>query len=102
MRAIRLILENGPDTYKAFWESRMQQLKKKVFRCKRATEDSEKSLSNGQKAAQGKINLPLPAHMLNELGMGGQLWVKQFTDGFPVVGEIPEPGEWPGQQRDDP
>ena len=40
--------------------------------------------------------------MLNELGMGGQRWAKQFTAGFPVIGEISEPGVNPEQQRDDP
>ena len=51
---------------------------------------------------QGKINLPLLAHMLDELGMGGQKWIKQFTEGFPVIGDISEPGVYPEQQCDDP
>ena len=74
MRAIRFISKNGPDIIEAFWESRIERLKQNAFGCKRVTEEWGKSLSDEQKAAQGKINLPLLANMLNELGMGGQVW----------------------------
>ena len=102
LEAIGFISKNEPDTIKAFWESRIEQLKKKAFNCRRATEKWKKSLTNEQKTVQGKINLPLLAHMLNELGMGGQVWVRQFTEGFPVIGEISEPGVYPEQQCADP
>ena len=91
LEAIGFISKNEPDTIKAFWESRIEQLKK-AFNCGRVTEERGKSLSGERKAEQEKINLPHLAHMLNELGMGGQLWVRQFTEGFPVIGEISEPG----------
>ena len=102
MRAIRFISKNEPDAIKASWESRIEQLKKKAFRCKRATEGWGKSVLGEQRAAQGKINLPLLAHMLNEIGKGGQMWVKQFTEGVPAIGERSESGVYPEQQRDDP
>ena len=60
------------------------------------------SLPNEQKAVQGKVNLPLPSHMLNGLGAGGQESVKQFTNGFPVIGILSEPGVYPKRPREDP
>ena len=102
MTAMRFISKNESNTIKASWESKIEQLEKKAFRCAKVAEEWEKSLPDEQKAAQGKIKLPLLAHMLNELGMGGQKWVKQFTEGFPVMGELSEPGVYPEQQCDGP
>ena len=42
-----------------------------------------------------EINLPPLAHMMYEMGMGGQEWAGQFANGFPVIGIIPEPGVYP-------
>ena len=52
------------------------------------------SLSNEQKAARGKPNLPFLAHMLDELDMGGG-WAQQFTAGFSNAGILAELGVYP-------
>ena len=51
---------------------------------------------------QGGINLPLLAIMLAKLGMGGQKWVRQFQDGFPIVSNSEESGVYPVQNCPDP
>ena len=51
---------------------------------------------------QGKVNLPLLAHMIAELKAGGRNWVRQFENGFPLVGSIQEPRVYPARQRPDP
>ena len=40
--------------------------------------------------------------MVNEMGTGGQEWVKQFTNGFRVVGLFAELVVYPIQNRADP
>ena len=87
MEAVRFITKSESNAIKAFRESRIEQLKGRAFICAKATEEWGNSLSHEQKAAQGEINLPHLAHMLNEPGTGGQEWVTQVTEGFPVIGE---------------
>ena len=41
------------------------------------------------------MNLSLLANRMNFLGMGGQVWVHQFTNGFPKVGTLSGPGVFP-------
>ena len=55
MEAIRFIAKNESNAIKAFWESRLEQLKEKAFRYVKATEEWGNSLSDEQKVAQGKL-----------------------------------------------
>ena len=59
-------------------------------------------MSTEQRAVQGKINFPLVAHRMNELGMWVQEWAKQVAGGFPVIGIFSEPRAFPEQPCADP
>ena len=43
-------------------------------------------MSDAQKKVHGRVNLHLSARELEELDTGGQLRVRQFTNGFPALG----------------
>ena len=77
-----------------------RQPKSQQLRCKRKARQQEagkrkRSLSWNQMEIQGETNLPLMARMQEETGMGGQLWARQFTDGFRTAGEMGQPGVYP-------
>ena len=100
--AIDFVTQNDADVLKEFWENQISRLEEIEYRCREATKRWRESLSTDQMKVQGKINLPLLAIMLEKLGMGGQKWVKQFQDGFPIVGDLEEPGVYPAQECPDP
>ena len=100
--AIDFVVQNDADVLKEFWGDQISRLAEIEFRCRKATRKWRNSLSEDQKKVQGKVNLPLLAIMLEKLGMGGQLWVRQFQNGFPIVGNLEEPGVYPQQSCPDP
>ena len=100
--AIDFATQNDADVLKEFWENQISRLEEIEYRCRGATERWRESLSTDQMKVQGKINLPLLAIMLEKLGMGGQKWVKQFQEGFPIVGDLEEPGVYPVHECPDP
>ena len=56
----------------------------------------EPSLPRERKQVQGKLNLtPLSlewSQVQGKFEMGGQLWPRQFVAGFPIAGDLAEPG----------
>ena len=44
--------------------------------------------------AQGKLNLFLEARVLDKLEMGGHMRLRQFAVGFPIAGNLDEPGAY--------
>ena len=60
------------------------------------------SVWNEQRTAQGELDLPLLAYTLEVMEMGGQERVTQFTVGFPITGEVAEPGVYPEHPCPDP
>ena len=56
------------------------------------------SLFGTQTEVTGEINCLLLARMLRKIGMGGQLCVRQSTDGPPIAGEPGEPAVYPADQ----
>ena len=51
--------------------------------------------SDAQKKVHGRVNLPISARVLGELDTRGQSRVRQFTNGFPAMGNVGEPGVYP-------
>ena len=88
--AIDFATQNDADILKEFWGNQISRLEEIEYRRRKATEKWRESLSADQIKVQGKINLPLLAIMLGKLGMGGQKWVRQFQNGFPIVGDLEE------------
>ena len=101
-KAIDFVAQNDADILKDFWGNQISRLEEIEYRCRKATEKWRESLSADQIKVQGEINLPLLAIMLEKLGMGGQKWVRQFQNGFPIVGNLEESGVYPVQTCPDP
>ena len=50
------------------------------------------TLPSETEATKVRIHLPLLSSRLHEHGMGGSDRVDQFIHGFPMIGEVGEPG----------
>ena len=48
-----------------------------------------------KEASRSRIHVPLLKELLGENGMGGSEWCDQFVTGFPILGELGEPGVYP-------
>ena len=69
----------------------------------RGTKGGRMSLLRNQMEVQEEINLFLLAGKIRRMGMGGRLGARRLTGGFPLVGELEEPGMYPaGHQREAP
>ena len=44
---------------------------------------------------RARLRVPLLKHLLEENGMGGSEWRGEFATGFPILGELGEPGVYP-------
>ena len=44
------------------------------------------------KITKVRLHLPLLSSLFREHGMGGSDWIEQFIHGFPMIGEVGEPG----------
>ena len=50
------------------------------------------TLTSEDEGARERPHLPLLSSLLRERGMGGSDWIEQFIHGFPMIGEVGEPG----------
>ena len=51
------------------------------------------------KQATGEIKTSIVDHLAESLELGGREWVRQFTYGFPIVGNLPNAGYTAGAIR---
>ena len=93
--AARFTSKNGPQFLRVFWKKQVADLRLKAAQCWEETEKWRRSQSDTQTAVQGGLNLPLLAHMMYLLKMGGQGWAPQSPNGLPIVGTPAEPGVYP-------
>ena len=50
------------------------------------------TLPREEKTTKARLHLPLLSSLLHEHEMGGSDWIEQFIHGFPMTGEVGEPG----------
>ena len=80
--SVRLTPENAPNLLRFIWRQQIEALRAKARACRLGIEKWRASLSDARRTVQGKRNLPLLAHMLNDLGMGVEKRAQQFGNGF--------------------
>ena len=81
--AIKVNVTLGPEQMMEFWRLRIRQIGTKKWRL---------PLLGKRAKVEGQVNLRPLAKMLGRMDMGGQLRVRQVTDGFPIAGKLGEPG----------
>ena len=79
VQAVSSISKNKPDCPEDFGREQMETLQIKDRRHQQATEKWRSSLADSRRRVQGELSLPLLAHMLDELGVGEQESVRQWT-----------------------
>ena len=75
-----------------FRRLKIHQLSIKGKACEQGTEKRGMSLSGNQMKAREEGNLPLLARVPRDMAMGAHLLTRRFTDGFPTLGELGDPG----------
>ena len=53
------------------------------------------SVDPSREPSRARLHAPLLKELLEENGMGGSEWCDKFVTGFPILGELGEPGVYP-------
>ena len=69
-------------------QKRAQELMPVLHQLRAAAEPSKE-------ASRARIHVPLLKELLEENGMGGSEWRDRFATGFPILGDLGEPGVYP-------
>ena len=93
--AIGYIAHRGPTSIRAFWLKQLAGIKKRSEELMPILQQLRATVEPSREASRARIHVPLLKELLEETGMGGSEWCDQFVTGFPILGELGEPGVYP-------
>ena len=80
--------ESTPEQVRPFWESHLPTLEKLVQDSELAQEKWGGAIPDGIKPAAGKLKTVAISQLMDQCGLQGKRWVRQFALGSPVTGEL--------------
>ena len=72
-KVVRFIAGKGPGVLRTFWKKQIEPMEIMALQCRRETGEWRASLLDAQRMVAGKLNLPLSARTLGELGMEAKM-----------------------------
>ena len=82
--------DSTPEQLRSFWESQLLKLEKLVQDSELAQEKWGGDIPDGIKPAAGKLKTVAISQLMDQCGLQGKRWVRQFALGPPVTGELPQ------------
>lgn len=77
-----------PDRLRAFWANQLGRLEKLVQDSELAQRKWDSAVPDGITTAAGKLKTVALSQLMRQCGLGGQKWILQFANGFPITGEL--------------
>ena len=93
--AISFIAHRGSAGIRAFWLKQLAQVQQRAQDLMPILQRLRATVEPSKEASRARIHVPLLKELLEEAGMGGSNWCDQFVTGFPILGELGEPGVYP-------
>ena len=93
--AISFITHRGSAGIRAFWLKQLTQIRQRARELMPFLHQLRATVEPSKKASRARIHVPLLKELLEKNGMGGSEWCDQFVTGFPILGELGEPGVYP-------
>ena len=88
-KAVNYIANTDAKAIRKFWKQQAQHLKKLAKRTENIAFNPE------LKPIIGSLHIGLLKKLMKRLGMKGSRWIRDLTNGFPLIGTINEDGVYP-------
>ena len=93
--AISYVSHRGSTGIRAFWLKQLAQIQQRARELMPILQQLRATVEPSKEASRARIHVPLLKELLEKTGMGGSEWRDQFVTGFPILGELGEPGVYP-------
>ena len=93
--AISYISHRGSAGIRAFWLKQLAQIQKGARELMPILHQLRATVAPPKEASRARIHVPLLKELLEKTGTGGSERRGQFVTGFPILGELGEPGVYP-------
>ena len=93
--AISFITHRGSAGIRAFWLKQLARIQQRARELMPFLHQLRAAVEPSKEGSRARIHVPLLKELLEENGMGGSEWCDQFVSGFPILGELGEPGVYP-------
>ena len=93
--AISFISHRGSTGIRAFWLKQLARIRQRARELMPPLHQLRAAVEPSKEDSRARIHVPLLKELLEENGMGGSEWCDQFVTGFPILGELGEPGVYP-------
>ena len=90
--AISFITQRGNAGIKGFWLKQLSRIQQRAHELMPTLYQLGASADPSREPSRARLHVPLRKELLAENGMGGSEWRGKFVAGFPILGEIAEPG----------
>ena len=87
--------ERGPGVTRAIWSKRLRKIKGRARALLPGLQKLIDGIDPERSGTRAKLQVPLLIEPTQQRKMGGSDWCDQFASGFPMMGELGEPGEFP-------
>ena len=95
LRSIGIVADSNPQALRAWWKLQLERVKGAV----RDAADLQPIWDNASPAsirsATGRLRPVALAFLLKTFDLGGERWIKQFTYGFSITGNLSQEGAYP-------
>ena len=95
VKSLSIVARSDPQALRAWWKLQLEKVRGVV----RDASDLQAIWNNATpssiKPATGKLQTVAIAFLLGNFDLGGEKWIKQFTYGFPIIGNLSQEGVYP-------
>ena len=95
IKSIGVIANSDPRALRAWWKLQLARVKGVVNCAADLQEIWNNSTPDYIKTSTGKLQTVALAFLLRTFDLGGGNWIKQFTFGFPIIGDLSQEGVYP-------
>ena len=97
--AISFMANKSSEEMLEFWQTTVGVLAERAYVLMPQLVQMRNELKEEELATRARLHLPLLAELLEQEGMGGEDWLAQFCEGFPMIGTVGEPGVYPANSH---
>ena len=96
--SLKVVAKYKEKTLVHHWGKQINDLRSLVDDCENIQRIWDAMAPSSIKEATGNMKTVTLAHLAQSLGLGGGNWIRQFTYGFPLVGDLSQSGVYPRKE----
>ena len=93
--AVSFITQRGRAGIKGFWIKQLSRIQQRAHELMPILHQLRASADPSREPSRARLHVPLLKELLAENGVGGSEWCDKCVTGFPISGELGEPGVYP-------